>query len=186
MTTRFRFRVLALWMVSILPLFTNPVQGEGISRQQEKLNGGYFLLHNLSEDEAQVPLLLDLKHAPPEIVAFANRMSQAGKATGATLDRFQEKDPAIQLDRNPLPQIEKDTRDSIKGDKQHQLLFGTTGSEFVRAFLVSQIEASTYAVNLSKVLAAQESDPQRTKTLRRVSAQWLALRNDAFRILRNF
>ena len=48
-------------------------------------------------------------------------------------------------------------RDSIREDKKQQLLFDTTGTEFIRAFLVTQIEASTYAMNLSKVLADKEN-----------------------------
>jgi hypothetical protein len=99
---------------------------------------------------------------------------------------MQERDPIIQFDRNPLPRIERDARASIKDDKQHQLLFGTTDSEFARALLVSQIEACTYALHLSKILAEQETDRDRAKTLRHISAQWLGLRNEAFRILRNY
>jgi hypothetical protein len=163
-----------------------PTRGDGASSRQEKLNGGYFLLHQLSEDEAQVPLLLDVKHAPSEITAYADQISKTGKETVAALERLQDGDPSIQFDRNPLPQIERDTRASIKADKQHQLLFGTSDSEFVRAVLVAQIEASTYALNLSKILAEQETDPGRVKTLRHISAQWLDRRNKAFRILRNY
>jgi hypothetical protein len=161
-------------------------RADDASKQQAKFNGGYFLLHQLGNDEAQVPLLLDVKHAPAEITTFADKISKVGKKTVASLEHLQETDHAIQLDRNPLPSIERDTRDSIKADKQHQLLFGTTDSEFVRAFLVSQIEASTYALNLSKVLAEQETDQGRIKTLQHLSAQWLDLRNEAFRILRNY
>jgi hypothetical protein len=163
-----------------------PVWANEASDRQVKLNGGYFLLHQLSEDEAQLPLLLDVKHAPAEIVTYTDQISRTAKETVAALDRMQEHDPLIQFDRNPLPQIEQDTRDSIKADKQHQLLFGTSDSEFVRALLVAQIEASAYARNLSKVLAQQETDPDRVKTLRHISAKWQGLRNEAFRILRNY
>jgi len=163
-----------------------PTRGDEATEQQEKLNGGYYLLHELNQDEAQVPLLLLVKHAPAEITTFADHISKTAKETLADLDRLQKDDPSIRFDRNPLPQMERDTRASIKADKQHQLLFGTTGSEFVRALLVAQIEASTYALNLSKVLAEQETDPHRVKILRHISARWLDMRNEAFRILRNY
>lgn len=159
--------------------------GETLDRQQ-KLNGGYYLLHKLSEDETQVPLLLIVKHAPKEISGYADQISKTAKQSLASLEHLQQDDSSIQFDRNPLPQIEQDTRASIKADKQHQLLFGTTDSEFVRALLVSQIEACTYGINLSKVLAEQETDPDRVKTLRHISAKWLDMRNEAFRILRNY
>ena len=163
-----------------------PTWGDGPSDHQGKLNGGYFLLHQLADDEAQLPLLLDVKHSPAEITAFADQISKTAKETVADLDRLQESDPSIRFDRNPLPQIERNVRASIKDDKQHQLLFGTTDSEFVRALLVAQIEASSYALHLNKVLADQETNPDKAKTLRHLSAKWLAIRNKAFRILRNY
>lgn len=161
-----------------------PMRGGEVSERQEKLNGGYYLLYHLCEDETQLPLILIVKHAPSEITPFADHISKTAKETLAALDHLQKGDPSIRFDRNPLPQIEQDTRDSIKADKQHQLLFGTTNSEFVRALLVSQIEACTYAINLSKVLV--EQDPDRAQTLRHISAQWLRMRNETFRILRNY
>jgi len=156
------------------------------SEKQTKLNGGYYLLHQLGDDESQLPLLLDLKHAPPELSTYADQISKMGKETMKTIEGFQDHDTALQFDRNPLPAIEQNTRDSIKDDKQHQLLFGTSNSEFVRALVVSQIEATTYATNLCKVLADQESDPGRAKTLTRLATKWLNLRNKAFGILRNY
>ncbi len=99
---------------------------------------------------------------------------------------MQDEDSAVVLDKNPLPQIEQDVRDSIKSDKQHQLLFGTSDSEFVRALVVSQVEATTYGAHLCKVLADQETSPKRVETLRKLSAKWLKQRNEAFRILRNY
>lgn len=170
-----------LTICSISPSFA----GES-AEKQAKLNGGYYLLHKVSDDESALPLLLLVKHAPPELSAFADQISKTGKATMEALERFQDKDPALKFDRNPLPRIEQDVRDSIKGDKQHQLLFDTSDSEFTRALIVSQIEASTYALNLCKVLAEQETDSGRIKTLQRLSAKWLEMRNRAFRILRDY
>ena len=163
-----------------------PIRGEMPTSLAAQLNGGYFLLHQLSEDEAKLPLLLLVKHSPNEIKAFADRISRTAKETLATLDRLRKGDPSIQFDRNPLPQIEQDTRASIQADKQHQLLFGTSGSEFDRALLISQIEACTYGLHLAKVTAEQETDPDRAKTLQHVSAHWLRLRDEAYRLLRNY
>jgi hypothetical protein len=167
-------------------LMMTPARADDASDLQGKLNGGYYLLHSVSEDEAQLPLLLDLKHAPAEVIAYADRISKGAKETAAAVEHFQDRDSAIQFDKNPLPQIEQDVRKSIKADKQHQLLFGTTNSEFVRALMVSQIEASTYALNICKVLADEETNPARSKKLRQLSAKWLDLRDEAFRILRDY
>ena len=165
-------------------LSVSHARGEN-SSLQAKLNGGYYLLHKVSDDESQLPILLDFKHAPPEVKDYADQISKTGKETVAKVEEMQAHDHAIQFDKNPLPQIEQDVRDSIKDDKQHQLLFGTKDTEFVHALMVSQIEASTYALNLCKVIADQESSPERSKILRHLSAKWLKMRDQAFRILRN-
>jgi hypothetical protein len=151
-----------------------------------KLNGGYFLIHHLCDDEAKVPLLLDIKHAPPQLVSFADEVSRRAKKNLDALDQFQASDPAIRFDQNPLPAIERDTRESIKADKQHDLLFGTKDTEFVRAFLVAQLEASTYAKHLNKVLSEQETSPKRSHVLQRQSAEWSTVREHARNLLRDY
>jgi len=183
---RSRFGLLSLLIGWCVAGGITSARGDGAPDRIGKLNGGYYLLYHVSSDETQLPLLLLIKHAPPEIKTYADQVSKTAKETVAALEHLQGGDSSLQFDRNPLPQIEQDTRDSIKADKQHQLLFGATGSEFVRALLVSQIEASTYATNLGKVLAEQETDPARVKALRHISAKWLALRNESFRILRDY
>jgi hypothetical protein len=156
------------------------------SSSPSRLNGGYYLLHHVSEDESGVHMLFMVKDAPAEISKFADRISKTADETLASLGRFQDKDASINFEQNPLPSIENDVRASIRDDKEHQLLFGTTGTEFIRAFLVTQIDASNYALNLSKVLAEQETNPRRAKVLRQISAHWLERRDEAFRLLRNY
>jgi hypothetical protein len=170
--------------LSILCVLT-PTRGNETSEHRDYLNGGYYLLHHLCEDEAKLPLLLDVKDAPPEIESYADLISKTAKETIAALERMQESDASLKFDKNPLPLIERDVRESIQADKQHQLLFGTTGAEFVRALLVSQAEASSYALNLAKVLSQQESNPDRVKTLQHISVKWRAIHQDAMRLLRN-
>jgi hypothetical protein len=79
--------------------------------------------------------------------------------------------------------LEQDVRDSIKGEKQHQLLFATTGPDFVRALLISQSEATKYGANIAKVLSGEEPDPDRAATFRRLSAKWAQLYEEDFRML---
>src|ERR1700734_3644850 len=107
------------------------VRGDDMAARQEKLNGGYYLLHQLCDDEAQLPLLLDVKHAPQNIEDFAIRISKTAKESNSLLEQMQDSDPALKFDRNPLPSIERDVRESIQDEKQHQLLFGTSNDAFV-------------------------------------------------------
>ena len=117
------FRLLS-FLFSVCFLANVAFAGEA-ALHQEKLNGGYYLLHHLASDEDQVPLLLVIKTAPPAVKDYADRISRTGKETLAALERMQQGDISLQFDKNPLPQIEQDVRDSIKADKQHHLLFGT-------------------------------------------------------------
>jgi len=64
-------------------------------------------------------------------------------------------------------------------------LFDPTGEEFVRALLVSHVEASSYALNLAKVLSQQEKNPDRVKTLQHISVKWRAIHQETMRLLRN-
>jgi len=158
-------------------------RGNELAKKQEKLAGGYYLLHGLCSDEAQLPLLLDVKHAPSEIEDFADKISKTAKESSSLLEQMEDHDPAIKLDQNPLPPIELDVRQSIRDEKQQQLLFDTKDTGFVRALLVSQIEASNYAGNLAKVLAEQETKPKRIKSLEKISSKWLAIHQESFRLL---
>ncbi len=167
----------------IVPLSIHADDG---ARAPSILNGGYYLLHHLADDESDVPMLMTVKHAPVEIITFADEIGQLAKRNLEALDKFQDGDSLIRFDQNPLPAIEQDVRDSIRADKQHQLLFGTTDAEFVRSFLVAQIEAGTYAVHLNKVIADEETNAARAKTLRNLSNEWEAARARAYRLLRNY
>ena len=165
---------------------SSPAHADEAATERANLNGGYFLLHKLCADEDQLPLLLNVKSTPKEIETFADKISQTAKESLTALDRIREHDKSLDFDRNPLPKIERDVRDSIRDEKQHQLLFGASGPDFARALLTSQIEASSYAENIAKVLAEQEKDPDRIRTLHRISEKWEAIHEQAFALLRNY
>jgi len=154
--------------------------------QPGKLNGGYYLLAHVSEEESQVQMLFLVKDAPDEISGFGKQMSKTAHETAEALGHLRDKYPSVHLDQNPLPPIELDVRASIRADKEQQLVDDTSGPEFYRAFLVTQIEAATYASNLASVLSEQETNPQRVKVLRQIAAQWRARREEAFRLLRHY
>jgi len=170
----------------LISLAVTVVRGDDSVSSHNELNGGYFLLHNLLDDEHDVPLLLDLKTAPKEIEDFARKVSLTAEEGKVALDKMRESDPRINWDKNPLPKFEQDVRASIKGDKQHQLLFGTKDSNFVRAFLVSQAEASMYAANIAKVMSQQDKNPWHDREFSHISERWHALYEEDFRLLRNY
>ncbi len=162
------------------------VRGDDSLSYRDNLNGGYFLLHDLLDNEHEVPLLLDLKTAPQEIQDFAKKISLTAEEGKVVLDKIHDSDPKINWDKNPLPTFEQDVRAAIKGDKQHQLLFGTKNDNFVRAFLVSQSEATMYAANIAKIISQQDKNPWHQREFSRISERWHALYEEDFRLLRNY
>jgi hypothetical protein len=149
-----------------------------------KENQGYYLLHKLSDDESQLDLILIAKDTTPEVASYLKRVSKTAVETLEALDQLKAHDKALDWDKNPLPEFERDVRGAIHDEKQHQLLFGTKGAEFARAILVSQIEATTYALNIAKVLADQETNAHRVKILRHLSEQWQTRQHEAYQLLR--
>jgi hypothetical protein len=172
--------------ICLLVVVGTGVRGDDSVSYRDNLNGGFFLLHDLLNDEHDVPILLDLKTAPQEIQDFAKKVSLTAEEGKVALDKMRDSDPKISFDKNPLPQIEQDVRASIKGEKQHQLLFGTKDSNFVRAFLVSQAVASMYASNIAKVMAQEDKNPRHTREFSHISERWHALYEEDFRLLRNY
>jgi hypothetical protein len=180
------FAVCAVVFLAPLIGFSGVARADDGAATRSNINGGCFLLHDLLDNEASLPILLDLKTAPPEIQAFAIKISRAAKSGMRTLEVMRDHDASMNWDHNPLPKIEQDIRASITDEKEHQLLFGTKGPDFARALLVSQAEASKYAANIAKVLSAQDSNPDHRRDFKRISEQWHALNDEDFRLLRNY
>ena len=178
-------KFIAAFAPCCLALILSAVGADG-PNYRENLNAGVFLLHDVLDNEASVPILLDLKTAPKEVQDFAITISKTAKDGEATLDKMRDEDPKVNWDKNPLPKFEQDVRASITGEKQHQLLFGTKGPDFVRAFLVSQAEATKYMANISKILAQQDKNAWHEREFSRMSAQWHAQNEKVFQLLRNY
>jgi hypothetical protein len=178
--------LLALCTLCLLGSVGTGVRGDDLITNRDNLNGGFFLLHDLLSNEHDVPLLTDLKTSPQEIQDFAKKVSLTAEDGKVALDKMRDSDSKISWDNNPLPKFEQDVRASIKGEKQHQLLFGTKDRDFVRAFLVSQAEASMYASNIAKVMAQEDNNPRHARELTRISDRWHALYEEDFRLMRNY
>lgn len=142
---------------------------------------GFYLLHGVCDEESGVHLLPLVKTTPPDVVDYVNRISKVAADNVAMIERMEDRDPSLKLDRNPLPKFEQKVRAAIRADKEHTLLFGTSGPAFVRALLLAQIEGSNYISFMAKVLA--EEDPQQSRSLMKISVQWRKLREEGIRLL---
>ena len=176
------FRLFSIAVLLVLLGAPGTVRAEDTAETpRETINDGYSLLYKLCKDESQLHLIVLIKTTPPEIADFARRISQEGDDDAALLEKIQAADHHIRLDKQPLPQFEVDVRQSIRDEKQHLLLFGSKSGNFVRALLVSQIEAATYGANIAKVLI--RDDPRHAETLGRIADHWARIRHDAYRLL---
>jgi hypothetical protein len=165
--------------LAALLLLTSPARAD----QSAYLTNGYSLLHHLCEQEEPLDLILIVKTAPKDVADFAHEVSRTTKSDVALLDQLQDRDKSLRFDQTGLPKFEDDTRGSIRADKQHLLLFGTTGPSFARALLVTQIEAGTYGMNLAQVLADAEPNAHRAAVVRKIGNRWEKIRDEAYRLL---
>jgi hypothetical protein len=122
-------------------------------------NNCYSLLHQLTDDEKDVSILLK---------NLIKRIATTSETTSTLLEQFARDDPSIRLDDFGLPPGEAATRDSIASTKQKELL-GQTGDEFELTLLLTQTEALGYAWHLAKVAAENEPQPDRARALTGVS-----------------
>jgi hypothetical protein len=170
-------------LIIVLAAFVGTARAETAPGSQEDLRAGFFLLHQVCDQESQVEMLNMIKTTPPEVGDYVKRVSALAKESEATLDRFADHDSSLQDTTNPLPAFEQAARKNIEAEKEHQLLFGMKGKTYARRLLFSQVQAATYIVNLSKAWAERDPNADRDATMRKMSAQWTKIREEGFRLL---
>jgi len=174
----------ALLALIALAALNYPARGDTTAPgSRQDLRAGFFLLHQVCDQESQVDMLNIIKTTPPEVGDYVKRVSGLAKETLATLDRFADHDSSLQDTTDPLPPFEQATRKNIEAEKEHSLLFGTKGKTYARRLLFSQIQAATYIVNLSQTWSERDPDADRDVTMRRMSERWAKIREEGFRLL---
>lgn len=172
-----------LYCAGLATLIALVVPARGDDHDAHYRTNGYSLLYKLCDQEKPLELILIVKTTPKEVGDFLHQVSAAAKQDLHQLDELRDNDKSLKFDDRGLPQFEEDTRLSIRADKEHMLLFGTKGSAFARAILVTQIEAGTYGMNLAKVLADAEPNAHRAAVVRKIGARWEKLRDRAYALL---
>lgn len=95
---------------------------------QSSLNDGYSLFYHFCDQESRLSLLLWVKTAPSDIIAYAKRISSTAKEDMAILNKFSASDKALRLDKISLPAFELEVRKSMDEDRQQQLVWGSSGA----------------------------------------------------------
>ncbi len=133
-----------------------PYAGE----RQLARNEAYGLLYELTVKESDVDKILILKHASPAITAEIKGIAETFRNAREQLEKFALLDPGLHLKTTDLPALEKKTRDSIEKSTTKRLFF-STGKNFERELLSTQLQSLDYGSHLAIVLRRQDGDKQR-------------------------
>jgi hypothetical protein len=147
---------------------TPPSANGGMFRQQ---NEGYSLLYKLMSDDSDVSKIVIFTRADDSVVSLIKEIAGACQAAKKQMDEFPKSDNRIEYDVPDLPYIEAKGRDQQASDDGHMLLT-SSGKEFEVQLIVSQAQATDYAMQLSKALIENEKDPTRQAFLTNVSKQF--------------
>jgi hypothetical protein len=90
----------------------------------------------------------------------------------------------LQLNKVSLPSFEIDVRTSMANDRKQQLIWGTSGSAFAQALVMTQSETTNYGLHVAKVLSETEPDSDRARAMRHIYDKWLALHDEAYQLSR--
>jgi hypothetical protein len=155
-----------------------PFAGE----RQHACNEAYSLLYKLTVKESDVDKILILKHASPSITAEIKAIAETFRNAREQLEKFALQDRGLQLKATDLPVLEKETRDAIEKSTTERLFF-STGKNFERELLFTQLQSLDYGSHLAIVLRRQEGNKQRQAFLSSFSKKCERLREAGVRLL---
>jgi hypothetical protein len=113
---------------------------------------------------------------------LVKRISEAAANGADHLKGFAKKDGSLNLEVEHLPAGERATRQAIATTKRNQLL-GSSGEEFERALLLTQMEALNYGAHLAVVAAGSDAERGRSEYLLSLSQTMQQLRSEVFQLL---
>ena len=164
-------------------LLALPVSAAEKESPDRDLQVGFFLLRDVCHQELPLHLITMAKTTPGDVKGYVDRISKEATMSMSAIDAMEQRNGDLRLAASPLPNMEQEVRSSIRAEKQHLLLFGATGEAFARALLVTQIEASTYIVNLTKVMGSEDGSGREERSLARIGTEWSSIRDEGYRLL---
>lgn len=149
------------------------------------LNEGYSQLYDVVSglrwlDEA---LIFKFESEPTE--RFVAELAEYAAELRKDLGRLSADYPALTLEDDGLPALEKAAREAIRKDGFDQLkpVTGMTGMEFERTLLLTQSAVLNRLRHLARVTAQAESNPQRRKVLVQAQRRFDRLYRDVSALL---
>jgi hypothetical protein len=170
-------------MVLLLAGCSSSEKSKSSSRVEPQIQDGFFLLQDTCRKEKEIHLLPFLKTTPADIADYLNKISEAANTTMVTLDHLKKGDDSLDQEKNPLPLVEQQVRESFTTAAKAKVLSGTKGPAYVRALLVDQLQESIYIGALAKVMSEDDTDSDRAASLRKIADKWQEIRDTGYRLL---
>lgn len=139
------------------------------AQRDKELSHGYSLLYNVVSKQADLDKLFFLKRPPETTRALMERIARASREASAQLRQIAQNNPAIVLDDQGLPLLERNTRAAVEAATRNKLLFG---DNFELRLLLTQVESSNYVTHLAQQLATIDTDEKRKETLTHIAEQF--------------
>jgi hypothetical protein len=162
------------FLAMLLPLAALPACGPGdtdkvsdAGAQRLILNQGYSMLYKDVSRVEFTKLILYIKVESQAVNNLVTAISDYSGALEQDLERIARDYPAVRIDLDPLPEMEKRKRSGVNLERALSFapIVGRKGRDFERTILLSLSAVLSQESHLCKVLAAEEPDPGLKKFL---------------------
>lgn len=160
-------------VATLLPLVVltacTPGKTDKVSTAGQRLilNQGYSMLYKDVSRVEMTQLILYVKVESAPVNELVTAISEYSGALAQNLERIARDYPAVRIDLDPLPEMEKRKRSGVNRERALSFapVVGRTGRNFERTILLSLSAALSQESHLCKVLAEEEPDPGLKKFL---------------------
>jgi|AntDeeMinimDraft_5_1070356.scaffolds.fasta_scaffold01144_5 hypothetical protein len=152
---------------------------------RDALNAGYSLLYDSVSSLSDVSKVFYVKVESDDVQRVIGDVSDYAAALQADLERIAKDYPAVKIDLDPLPEIEKRKRASISSDTRQSLapIVGKTGAAFERKLLLSASGALNQLKFKCQVMAAREPVASLRQVLTDAENRFAALYDEDVKLL---
>jgi len=133
----------------------------GPGGQRLMLNQGYSMLYKDMSRVELTRLILYIKVESEAVNTLVTAISEYSDALGQDLERIARDYPAVRIDLDPLPEMEKRKRADVCRQRALHLapVIGRKGRSYERTLLLSLSAVLSQESHLCKVMAEEEPDP---------------------------
>lgn len=161
----------------VTPLIADADMPAATDRNRQILNAGYSMLYIDASHLELTRLVLLLKFESNAVHDIVTDVARFGGRLKDDLDRIARNYPAVRIDQDPLPEIERRKRAAIAMGRAREFApgIGTSGRRYERTLLIGLSNGINHERHLCHVMADEETDPGLRKFLLDTAGQYDAL-----------